>query len=1642
MQKVISVCLSLIAIFFSCTSLFSQEAFAPDQLYFQGEVIRKVSVGSDGVWVIKGEDSTGLARLDFQGGVRDYSAALGLNQPLTGILGKYGEHALFLSKEKQLFSLNNNTVSRLDQAHGITALRINDIYGSPGHTRIATEKGVFESYDNLQFNYVTNSLPTSGQDPECIELGGSTPHFVDVHKTNNYSTFEEAIIVNLRTAPESTRFPYNVVINAKGFKGINCIKARDTDNPISIEIFVGGKSGLHVEASDIDENDTYSIPRKLYAFLPDTTVYAVENYQNFDQKSYTLIGSENGLYHYTNTTHKAYNGKVTPINLNGEFIIYDIAVQQEEQVIWLATDKGLLKLIDNYKTVTSYENNSLLWAKSFEGKEREKVNSTITDKEGNIYQTGYFESFINFGNLTLTAKNSKDYFLAKLNKQGEVQWVRTAENNSIDGKRLNEEGYRLSTDSKGNVYVLCNTSNPQSTAASYIFDDGFGLSSTTSSKQLLLKYNSAGELLWMKELAGLSNPKITQLGVDEQDILYFSSDLEEINPFNLPAGRGVIKFDENGNQIWGKSFPSELSKLNLGKGGNFYLSGYFKRTLQVDTISFTSTLDGNLAIILFDNRGKPVWANQITGYSWSSDGLYIREIQSDAAGNTYLGGATYSDSYFDSFTTKDDFATGNGATHYFLAKLNIYGKYEWLRYNHGNPYYASFKDLVVDSDGNSFITGMYGHASIKFGENFINYERDGNYDKHNKVYIAKFDKEGNNLWAHALSEVRYYEYESIDKSLAITQEGILVAATQVSDVRLNSTLYDKQGEVNIFLAEISNTFIETPFYIIKGKSFHDLNANNKFDEGEIGIKSNIIKAEPGPVYATTNYNGDYELKLGAGNYTVEQVIPGYTTKIITQTFPTEAYAVQVDSQNSGKNDYDYAHQVEYIRQPYKLNFDISSAQFRRCFTSTTTVHVSNRGDIPAEYLDVVVEYPDHLIPLSSNIPWIKKENNLLTFRINSIAPNTSSIISIKDSVACGDESIRNLQQCIKAYLNYTDPAKVDPKWDQSDIELAAECKDNGFVRVNVKNSGTGAMADSANFKIFIDQALIYSGRYKLAAGENLSLNLLTNGKPLLFMADLSPHHPHKKTVSISVDGCNTSAGPAIASQLEHNFPADPPYENLKIVCLPIVDSFDPNDKQVVPAGITANHNIKGDEYLEYTIRFQNTGTASAINIRITDELDERLDLSSLKIGAASHPMVWEKQTGSNTTLVWRFININLPDSTTNEPGSHGFVKFRIKPKQGLSKGTVIKNKADIYFDYNSPIETNEVFNTIGLPELMAGEKMVIQNCNTRIDLQQEQNIELILCGNTSYKLSRLATLAGSGLWKVSRGSAVVENPFNHETMATNLSYGENEFIWEVTYCDQKVSSKITIIREQALEQPAVAASVAICEGDPINSITATGEGIEWYRDAALTEMVLKGNSYLPTAQASEVLYVIQRNERCTSLPATVSIDVHTPPHTPIANAVEACIEVTAPVFLAQGSSLRWYADAQKQQLLAEGDTFSPTDKSSSKYYVTQSSEFCESQPLEVSFTAKRFDPSKASIANVVTPNGDDKNQLYYIRDFESKECLGDFIAINIFNRWGNKVYESKKADFQWDASQLPSGVYYYQLHYQLLPFYGYIQVIK
>ena len=151
-----------------------------------------------------------------------------------------------------------------------------------------------------------------------------------------------------------------------------------------------------------------------------------------------------------------------------------------------------------------------------------------------------------------------------------------------------------------------------------------------------------------------------------------------------------------------------------------------------------------------------------------------------------------------------------------------------------------------------------------------------------------------------------------------------------------------------------------------------------------------------------------------------------------------------------------------------------------------------------------------------------------------------------------------------------------------------------------------------------------------------------------------------------------------------------PLNNTSILNQTVIGSLDPNDKTCLE-GTTITPSMVG-KYLNYVIRFENTGTANAEFVVIKDIIDTtKFDISTLVPTGGSH--LFTTKILNTNKVEFIFENINLPFDDAN---NDGYVAFKIKTKPSLTLGTTINNTANIYFDYNLPITTNTATTTIAV----------------------------------------------------------------------------------------------------------------------------------------------------------------------------------------------------------------------------------------------------------------------------------------------------------------------------------------------------------
>jgi len=335
-----------------------------------------------------------------------------------------------------------------------------------------------------------------------------------------------------------------------------------------------------------------------------------------------------------------------------------------------------------------------------------------------------------------------------------------------------------------------------------------------------------------------------------------------------------------------------------------------------------------------------------------------------------------------------------------------------------------------------------------------------------------------------------------------------------------------------------------------------------------------------------------------------------------------------------------------------------------------------------------IELDSFTILENSSLPLTSLDGSLLIFDLGDMPSGDCNSFTITTTLSCDAELGKN--HCISAHI-YPDSICLtsSPNWDGSSIQVSAECTEDS-VRFFINNLGTGNMLAPLDYIVIQDEILFIQNDFQLNSGGRIQRSYPANGSTYRMEAEQSPGHPGNSMPSATVEGCGEWP---FATGFFGYFPQNDNDPFIDIDCQPNIGSYDPNDKSAFPVGYGSIKRIDPNALVEYKIRFQNTGTDTAFNVSIRDTLSNLINLTSLRMGAASHPYNWRFE--DQRTFVVDFPNIELPDSTTDLAASNGFITFKVSlnPISRLPHYW-LDNKAAIYFDFNDPIITNNVRHTI------------------------------------------------------------------------------------------------------------------------------------------------------------------------------------------------------------------------------------------------------------------------------------------------------------------------------------------------------------
>jgi len=443
----------------------------------------------------------------------------------------------------------------------------------------------------------------------------------------------------------------------------------------------------------------------------------------------------------------------------------------------------------------------------------------------------------------------------------------------------------------------------------------------------------------------------------------------------------------------------------------------------------------------------------------------------------------------------------------------------------------------------------------------------------------------------------------------------------------------------------------------------------------------FIRAQGGGLvfYGVTDAQGNYNISVPPGTYVVLVDLPIVTSCPGATTLPLP---------NSGDvATLDFALQGVGLDCP-QMQVSIGTNLLRRCFTGQYFIQYCNNSIVSAQDATLVVTLDPFLSPVSATLPYTDLGNNQIQFELGDLNAFECRDLVLTVLISC--DAFLGQTHCTEAHI-YPD-SSCDNSYNGAIVALQANCENDSLVFI-LTNVGAETMAEELKYIVIEDGIMTYDGfSAPLAPSESMTVSLPRNGSTWRLEAEQEATYPEEELPILSVEGCTDNAPFSTGFVAQFATNDNPSY--IDVDCSMNQGAYDPNDKQGFPIGYGASHYIKPGMEIEYTIRFQNTGTDTAFNVAIRDTLSQWLDLTSVEVGASSHDYRWSVM-GANV-LLFDFPNILLPDSNVNQELSNGFIRFRVRPRETTPLETDIFNSAAIYFDFNEPIITNTTQHRIGL----------------------------------------------------------------------------------------------------------------------------------------------------------------------------------------------------------------------------------------------------------------------------------------------------------------------------------------------------------
>lgn len=551
------------------------------------------------------------------------------------------------------------------------------------------------------------------------------------------------------------------------------------------------------------------------------------------------------------------------------------------------------------------------------------------------------------------------------------------------------------------------------------------------------------------------------------------------------------------------------------------------------------------------------------------------------------------------------------------------------------------------------------------------------------ILLIKLADNGDEMWERSLG-LEFSGYRFGEDIIHTVDGGLMVAgySSQSGQVFINDlTLVKVDGSGNYFTNAL------------RGKVFWSTDGCNPYESTDQPLTDWLVQVtgEGQRFIGTTDADGNYNIPVDIGSYTVSILPKNDAWDVCSPTsFPvdfTESYDTLV-----------YNFPVRALNGGCALlSVNTSAGVLQACSQATYTIAYCNEGSATAADAYIEVFLDDELTFLTASVDTSLETTNSIIIRLGDLAPLTCGTVTIQVQVAC--EGIQDLQAASVSAQIY--PAsycgEIDPNWNQSSISVKGRCENDRIV-FTARNTGTAPTDGTQGFVIVEDVVLFLeapdNGIPPLGPGQEVELPMgggiapNPTGATYRIIAEQVAGHPGSNYLTAAVEGCTQAGEDTYTTGIVAQFPENDqdPYIDIEVQEI-LLTSGAANLLLGHPKGYLDSI-ITTSTDLQYTVLFANTGSDTLNRLVIRDTLPEALDIASLVVGPASHPYDFEVYNGGILKITFNDLNLVPDDGGTVEASNRGYVKYSLSQKQNLPLGTVIENRAAVYFDYRTPEVTN------------------------------------------------------------------------------------------------------------------------------------------------------------------------------------------------------------------------------------------------------------------------------------------------------------------------------------------------------------------